>query len=137
MITQTSTVDDSQVIFDERKRRSEFSVRRCKSFQWKSGVVFAHSHAQNKPLPHLSIFFLTSISSSTTCTHPSDPFVEPFHSLKNAFTGLLSPIPESVDSTSINIARPSSARLLITPSSTICAADIAMPSTSNNLPAPK
>ena len=47
----------------------------------------------------------------------------------------------AADGSSINIARPSSAPpTLITPSSTICAADIAMPVTSKilyNLPAPK
>ena len=87
------------------KEKGGVSLASADAKAWESGVVFAHSATpKNKPLPHLSIFLLTSISSSTTCTHPSDPFVEPFHSLKNAFTGLLSPIPESVDSTSINIA---------------------------------
>jgi len=75
------------------------------------------------------------------CTLPSDPFVEPFYSLKKASMRLLSPIPESADGTIINIAGRSSAPLtLITPSSTIRAADIAMPVTSkilSNLPAPK
>ena len=50
---------------------------------------------------------------------------------------LFSPIPESTDSTSINIARPSSAPPILI---TIRAADIAMPVGSKipfNLPAPK
>ncbi|KIK00558.1 hypothetical protein K443DRAFT_7603 [Laccaria amethystina LaAM-08-1] len=68
------------------------------------------------------------------CTLPSDPFVEPFYSLKKAFTRLHSPIPESAAGTSINIARPSSA--LPTPSSTIRAADIAMPVTSDQVEVP-
>ena len=75
------------------------------------------------------------------CTLPSDPFVEPFYNLKKAFMRLHSPIPESADGASINIARPGSAPpTLITPSSTIRAADIAVPVTSKilyNLPAPR
>ena len=71
---------------------------------------------------------VTSISSSTMCTLPSDPFVEPFYSLKKAFRGLLPPTPQSADCANINIARPSSAPpILMTPSSTILAANIAMP----------
>ena len=73
------------------------------------------------------IFLLTSISSSTMCTQPSDPFVEPFYSLKKAFTRLLSPIPDSAGVTIINIACPIPAPpTLITPSSATRAADIAM-----------
>ena len=75
------------------------------------------------------------------CTLPSDPFVEPFYNLKKAFMRLHSPIPEFADGASINIARPGSATpTLITPSSTIRAADIAVPVTSKilyNLPAPR
>ena len=86
------------------------------------------------PLPR--IFLLTSISSSTMCTLPSDPFVESFYSLKKTFLRL-----QSTDGTSFNIARPSSAPpILMTPSSTIRAANIAMPVTSKihfDLPAPK
>ena len=89
------------------------------------GVVLAHSHTQSKRPCHACIFFLTSISLSTMCTQPSDPFVEPFYSLKKAFTRLLSPIPESADRTSINIAHPSFAPpTLTTPSLTIHAVDI-------------
>ena len=55
---------------------------------------------------------------------PSDPFIKP------ASTRLHSLIPESVNGTSINAAHPSSAPTLITPSSTIRVADIAMPVTS-------
>ena len=72
------------------------------------------------------------------CTRPSDTFVEPFYSLKKAFTRLLSPIPESADETSLNFSHLSSApSTFMTPSSTILAADIAMPVTSkilSNLP---
>ena len=78
----------------------------------------------------LHVFLSTSISSSTVCTLPSDPFVEPFYSLKKAFMRLLSPIPESADGTSINMARPGAPPTLITPSSTIRAANIAKPVTS-------
>ena len=90
--------------------------------------------------PWTRIFLLTSTSSPTMCTLPSDPFVEPFYSLKKAFTRLLSPIPESTYGTRINIARSSAPPILITQSSTIHAANIAMPVTSKiffNLPAPK
>ena len=109
---------------------------------WESGlggVVFAHSHTQNKT-PWPRIILSTSISSSRMCTLPRDPFVEPFYSLKKAFTRLHSPIPASADGSGINIARPSSALpALITPSSTIHA-DIAMPVTSKiffDFPIPK
>jgi hypothetical protein len=79
-------------------------------------------------------FLLTSISPSTMCTPPSDPFVEPFYSLKKAFTRLLSPIPEFMDDNTLNMARPGSALLtLTTPSLAIHAADIAMPVTSKML----
>ena len=68
------------------------------------------------------------------CTLPSDPFVEPFYSLKKAFTRLLPPTPQSADCASINIARPSSAPpILMTPSSAIRAANIPMPVTSKIL----
>ena len=91
--------------------------------------------------PWTRIFLLTSISSSTMCTLPSDPFIEPFYSLKKAFTRLLPPAPQSADCASINIARPSSAPpILLSPSSTIRTANIAMPVTSKmffNLSAPK
>ena len=91
--------------------------------------------------PWPRVFLLTPISSSTMCTQPSDPFVEPFYSLKKAFTRLLSPIPESADRTSINIDRLISAPPpLIAPSATVHAADISMPVTSKILchhPAPK
>ena len=54
---------------------------------------------------------------------------------------LLSPIPEPADITSIHIARSTSVRLtVVTPSSTIRAADIDIPVTGKilfNLPAPK
>ena len=70
------------------------------------------------------------------CTLPSDPFVESFYSLKKAFLRL-----QSTDGSSFNIARPSFASpILMTSSSTIRAANIAMPVTSKikfNLPAPK
>ena len=80
----------------------------------------------------LRILLRTSISPSTMCTLPSDPFVEPFYNLKKAFTRLLSPMPKSVDDNTINIARPSSAPLILrTPALTIHAAD--MPATSKIL----
>ena len=101
--------------------------------------LFAQPHLEQAALtlwPH--IFLSTSISSSTMCTLPSDPFVEPFYSLKKAFMRLLS---ESADGTSINMAHPGSALpTLITPSSTIRAADTSKPVTSkilSNLPAPR
>ena len=110
---------------------------------WESGVVFAHSLTQNKSPCHALSTHLalisTSILSSTMCTQPSNPFAEPFYSLKKAFTRLLSPLPEPANG--IIIARPSSGpSILITPSSTICAADIDMPVTSKipfHLPAPR
>jgi hypothetical protein len=43
------------------------------------------------------------------CTLVNDPFIEPFYSLKKAFTRLLSPVPESTNGASIDIAYPSSA----------------------------
>ncbi|KIK03457.1 hypothetical protein K443DRAFT_676775 [Laccaria amethystina LaAM-08-1] len=71
------------------------------------------------------------------CTLPSDPFVEPFYSLKKAFTRLLSPVPEFAGGTSINIPHPSSGPLtLITPSSTIRGADMAMPATGDQVEVP-
>ena len=65
------------------------------------------------------------------CALPGDPFVEPLYSLETALTRLHSPIPESVDATTISIARPNST-LRIFPS-TIHAVDIAMPATSKIL----
>ena len=104
--------------------------------------LFAQPHLEQAELtlwPH--IFLPTSISSSTMCTLPSDPFVEPFYSLKKAFMRLLSPISESADGTSINMAHPGSALpTLITPSSTIRAADTSKSVTSkilSDLPAPR
>ena len=68
------------------------------------------------------------------CTLPNDPFVEPFYSMKEACTRLLTPVPESAGGTSVNIARPSSAPpILVTQSSTILAGNIAMPVTSKIL----
>ena len=90
--------------------------------------------------PWTRIFLLTSISSSTMCTLPNDPFVEPLYSLKKAFTRLLPPTPQSADCANINIARPSSAPpILMTPSSTIRAANIPMPASKMllNLSVPK
>ena len=75
------------------------------------------------------------------CTLPSDPFVEPFYSLKKTFTRVFSPLPACADGSSINIVRSISAPpILITPSSTIREPGIAMPVTSKrlfNLPVPK
>ena len=65
------------------------------------------------------------------CALPSDPFVEPLYSLETGLTRVLSPIPESADAISINIARPNSAPPILP--STIHAADIAMPVTSKIL----
>ena len=60
------------------------------------------------------------------CTLRSDAFVEPFYSLKKAFMRL-----QFMDSTSMNIAYPSSGLpIMMTPSLTIHAANIAMPLTS-------
>ena len=60
------------------------------------------------------------------CTLRSDAFVEPFYNLKKAFMRL-----QFMDSTSVNIAYPSSGPpILMTPSLTIHAANIAMPVTS-------
>ena len=104
----------------------------------KAELSFSHSHTQISGLamPQPRIFLLTSISSSTMCTLPSDPFVESFYSLKKTFQRL-----QSTDGTTFNIARPSSAPpILMTPSSTIGAANIAMPVFSKihfDLPAPK
>ena len=117
-------------------------VDSCKSFgRAELSLRTAPPKTSGVATPQPRIFLSTSISSSTMCTLPSDPFVEPFYSLKKSFTRLLFPIPESADGSSINIARPSCALpILITPSSTICAVDIAMPVTSKmlfNLPAPK
>ena len=103
-------------------------------------LLLAHSHTKTSGFttPWPRIFLLTSISSSTMCTQPSDPFVEPFYNLNKAFTRLLSPIPESADESSLNFSHLSSApSTFTTPSSTILAADIAMPVTSkilSNLP---
>ena len=88
----------------------------------KAELSFSHSH---------TLLLSTSISLSTMCALRSDPFVEPLYSLETASTRLHSPIPESVDATNINIARPKSA-LPILPS-TIHAVDIAMPATSKIL----
>ncbi|KIJ94775.1 hypothetical protein K443DRAFT_640771, partial [Laccaria amethystina LaAM-08-1] len=68
------------------------------------------------------------------CTLTSDPFVEPFYSLKKPFTRLLSPIPASAEGISIDIVRPSSAPpILITQSSTIRAANMAIPVTGDQV----
>jgi hypothetical protein len=87
------------------------------------------------------IFLLTSILSSTMCLPTNHPFLKPFSSLKKAITRPRSPLPQSTDITSKDLARPrSDLPILITPSSTIHAANIAMPVTGqlhSNLPAPK
>ena len=120
-----------------KKRAYVFSIGAKALREWSCFCAQPHPKQVELPLNLLSTF----ISSSTMCTQPSDPFVEPFYSLKKVFTRLLSSIPESADGTSINIARLSSASpTLITPCSTIRATDIAMPVTSkilSNVPAQK
>ena len=87
----------------------------------------------------LHVFLSTSISSSTMPTN--HPFLKPFSSLKKAITRLRSRMPQSADIASNDLARPSSdPPILMTPSSTIHAVDIAMAVASKmpfNLPAPK
>ena len=68
-------------------------------------------------------------------------FLKPFSYLKKAITKSRSPMAQSADIASVDLALPSSAPpILMTPSSTIRAASIAMPVTSKihfDLPAPK
>ena len=97
------------------------------------------------PQPHpkqsilTRLFLSTSISPSTMPTN--HPFLKPFSSLKKAITRLRSRMPQSADIASNDLARPSSdPPILMTPSSTIHAVDIAMAVASKmpfNLPAPK
>ena len=69
------------------------------------------------------------------------PFLKLLSSLKKAITRSRSLMPQSADIANNDLARPSSdPPILITPSSTIRAADIAMPVNSKilfNVPAPK
>ena len=85
------------------------------------------------------LFLSTSISSSTMPTNHH--FLKPFSSLKKAITRSRSRTPQSADIASNDLARPSSdPPILMTPSSTIHAVDIAMPVASKmpfNLSAPK
>jgi hypothetical protein len=120
-----------------RRRCVSVGVDRCKSSEL--FLRTATPKTSGLPRPGPRIFLSTSISSSTMCTLPSNPFVESFYSMKKAFTRILSPMPSFADDISIYTAHPSSAPpALITPSSAIRAADIAMPVTSKilfNLPA--
>ena len=113
---------------------------KCGVGQWsstalESGVVF---FAQPRPK---RLFLLTSILSSNNVYPNKLPFPQTVPSLKTAITRSRSLMAQSADIVSNDLARPSSdLPILITPSSTICAADIAMPVTSKmvfNIPAPK
>jgi len=119
-------IGGSQGISCERKRRG------CKSLAMGKRLSFRTAATPNRQLGHAQNkdFLPTSISSSTMCTPTNDLFLKSFSSLEKGFTRLHSPTPQSGKITSVNLARPSSAPpILITPSSTIPAADMAMPIT--------
>ncbi|KIJ97279.1 hypothetical protein K443DRAFT_681665 [Laccaria amethystina LaAM-08-1] len=68
----------------------------------------------------------------------TNAFFKPFSILKEELTRSRSPMPQSADIANNDLARPSSDPLiLITPSSTIRAADIAIPVTSDHLEVPE
>ena len=106
---------------------------------WESGVGFAHSHAQTSGLVTPRVFLPTSILSSAMCLPTNHPFLKPFSSLKKAIIRPRSSMPQSADISSNDLACPrSDLPILISPSSTIHAAD--MPVTSqihSTLPAPQ
>ena len=102
--------------------------------EWSCLFCVAAPKSSSPAMPWTCIFLSTSISSSTMCTLPNDPFVKLFFSLKKAFTRLLSPTPEFAGDTSFNIAHPSSAPpILMTQASTIPTANVAKPVTSKIL----
>ena len=105
---------------------------------WESGVVFPAQPHSNKH--HTSSSWLSSCR-LTMCIPTNYPFLKPFSIVKKAITRSRSPIRHSTDITSNDLVRPSSnPPILVTPCSTIRAADIATPATSKiifNVSAPK
>jgi hypothetical protein len=123
----------------ERKRRRCVHRRGRQQLQ-KSWETLRTATPKTSSLATPRILLPTSTLSSTMCLPTNHPFLKPFSSLKKAIKRPRSPMPQS-DFTSNDLTRPrSDPPILITPSSTIRAADIAMPVTSqipSNLPAPK
>ena len=109
----------------------------------KAELSFTHSHTQNKQFrtPERASFSWLPSSRLTTCIPTNHTFLNPISTLNKAIIRSRSPMSQSVDIASNDLARPSSDPLiLITPSSIMRAADIATPVTSKiffNLLAPK
>ena len=115
-------------------------VNRCFG---KAELFFPHSHTQTNTTPapnHASSSWLSSCR-LTMCIPTNYPFLKPFSIVKKAITRSRSPIRHSTDITGNDLVRPScNPPIMVTPSSTIRAADIAMPATSKiifNVPGPK
>ena len=107
----------------------------------KRSYLFRTAAAPKTRRPDCTSSFSLSSCRLTISMPNNHPFLKPFSRLKKAITRSRSPMPQSADVTSHDLARPiSDPPTLITPSLTIHAADIALPVTSKilfNLPAPK
>ena len=113
----------------ERKRPR--CLRLSVKYVGERSCICTQPYPKQVALAQLHTFPSASISSSTMCIPTNHPFLKPFSSLKKAIARSRSPMPQSTDIASNDLARPSSdLPILITPSSTIRAADIAMPVTS-------